>query len=301
MQQDRLTLAAPAKINLYLRVIGRRPDGYHLLDTLMQKVSLYDEIELLRRPEGIRLRCSGCGVPENRMNLVYRAAELLLTENRERRGGSECGVEITLTKKIPVAAGLGGGSSDAAATLKGLNDLYGCGFSPVELAEMGLRLGADVPFFLNEASAAVASGVGEILHPAEPLSGYSVLLINPGFPVSTRWVYQNYALTKESNASKLTSLKKGDVETQGCSDFGQAVTPSTILINDLEAVTVSAYPEIGRLKDELLHNGATKALMSGSGPTVFGLFADRQPANFCLALFKSRFDHTYLVSPVEKK
>ena len=301
MRQDRLILNAPAKINLYLRVIGRRPDGYHLLETVMQKVTLYDEIELRPRSEGIRLRCSGGGVPENRMNLVYRAAELLLHANRERRGGAECGVDITLTKKIPVAAGLGGGSSDAAAMLRGLNDLYACGFSTAELAEMGLRLGADVPFFLNDAPSALATGVGEILQPVEPLSGFSVLLINPGFPVSTRWVYQNFALTNKKNVSTLKSLQEGVVEARVLSHSAQAVTPATVLVNDLETVTVSTFPEIGRLKDELLQNGATKALMSGSGPTVFGLFADRQHAIFCFALFKSRFDHTYLVSPVENK
>jgi len=301
MQRARLVIEAPAKINLFLKVTGRRPDGYHFLETIMQKVSLCDEIELRACAAGVQLRCSGNEVPENRENLVYRAAALFLQATQGRRGGPESGVDITLTKRIPVAAGLGGGSSDAAATLKGLNKLYECGCSAVELAEIGLQLGADVPFFLADAPAALATGIGEILQPVEPLRGYSVLLVNPGFPVSTRWVYQTFALTKKENTSNLKNSQEGVVEPFTLSGSLQVVPQGAVLFNDLETVTVSRYPEVGRLKKGLLQNGAASALMSGSGPTVFGLFADRQSADACYTLFKRRFFHTYLVSPVGEK
>jgi 4-diphosphocytidyl-2-C-methyl-D-erythritol kinase len=288
MRQDRLTLKAPAKINLYLKVTGQRADGYHCLETLMQKVALYDELELQSCAAGIHLQCAGRGIPHDRGNLVYRAAEVFLQAVEARRSGSVGGVKLALTKRIPVAAGLGGGSSDAAATLKGLNQLYGCGCADEELATMGLRLGADVPFFLADAPAAVATGIGEILTPVAPLSGHSVLLVNPGFSVSTRWVYQTFALTRQENGSNLKNSQE-DVD-------GSLATASR---NDLEVVTARKYPEIERLKAELLQNGAVQALMSGSGPTVFGLFADRRRAETCRAVMNRRFAHTYLVDPVQ--
>jgi len=302
MRQNRLSLKAPAKINLFLRVIGRRSDGYHLLETCMHKVSLYDEIELVSCAEGIHLHCfGGGGIPVNRDNLVCRAAELFFEATQERRCCTDSGVTIGLTKRIPVAAGLGGGSSDAAATLRGLNELFECGCSTDELIKLGLRLGADVPFFLADASAAFATGIGEILQPVAPLHGYSVLMVNPGFPVSTRWVYQSFALTKNENASKLESLKEGAAN--GCA-LGfpvQAGSPQMVLLNDLEMVTIAKYPELARLKDELLHNGASAALMSGSGPTVFGLFAEERCAEACYALLKRCYPYTYLVAPVGEK
>jgi 4-diphosphocytidyl-2-C-methyl-D-erythritol kinase len=302
LRPEGLTLKAPAKINLSLKVTGRRADGYHFLETLMQKVSLYDELELRACAGGVHLRCLGeSGVPENRGNLVFKAAELFLQATRERRGGSDAGVDITLIKRIPVAAGLGGGSSDAAATLRGLNKLYECGCSAEELATIGLQLGADVPFFLADASAAFATGIGEILRPVEPLCGLSVLLVNPGIPVSTRWVYQTFALTKKENESSLKNSQEGVVETLVLNGSGQTVSLPTVLVNDLEKVTLSRYPEVGRLKNEVLLNGAAQALMSGSGATVFGLFADRQCAVASYTFFKRRFHLTYLVSPVGEK
>jgi len=302
MQPDRLTLKAPAKINLYLRVTGRRADGYHTLATLMQKVDLYDELELkLCEQPGIRLRCFGSLLPEDKNNLVYRAAALFLQTFAGRRAGPVPGVELALRKNIPVAAGLGGGSSDAAATLQGLDALLGCGCSAVELADLGLQLGADVPFFLAETSAALATGVGEILTPVAPLRGYCVLLVNPGFPVSTQWVYQTFALTKNKNASNLkSSWEEVDCAGVSRSSANDAVR-SAAMHNDLEAVTISRYPEIERLKGELVANGAAVSLMSGSGPTVFGLFTDRQCADACLAICKRRFEYTYLVAPLPEK
>jgi len=301
MVRECLQLKAPAKINLFLRVIGRRADGYHLLLTLMQKVDLFDEIELRACDVGIRLRSRGGGVPETRDNLVYRAAELFLQALRVKGGLLKAGVDIALTKKIPVAAGLGGGSSDAAATLKGLNELYRCGYSADELAEMGLRLGADVPFFLAKAPAALATGIGEILQPVEPLQGQNILLVNPGFAVSTRWVYRNFALTERGDSSILKNSQEVAALTSNGYGHEQGNWERAVPHNDLESVTIAKYPEIERIKTELVANGASVALMSGSGPTVFGLFGDPGKAAACHAFFKRRFHHVYLVSPVGEK
>lgn len=299
--EECLHLKAPAKINLFLRVVGRRADGYHLLKTLMQKVSLFDEIELRACDAGIHLRCRGGGVPETKDNLVYRAAELFLQALRGKVGRLKAGVDIALTKKIPVAAGLGGGSSDAAATLKGLNELYRGGCSADELAEIGLQLGADVPFFLAEAPAAFATGIGEILQPVEPLQGQNILLVNPGFTVSTRWVYRNFALTERESSSILKNSQEVAAMALGANGCGHADPERVDLYNDLESVTVAKYPEIERIKVDLVANGASAALMSGSGPTVFGLFGDPGKAAACHALFRRRFHHVYLVSPVGEK
>lgn len=301
MRQECLTVRAPAKINLFLRVTGRRGDGYHLLQTLMHKVDLYDEVVIQAcSEEGVHLYCREGNVPEGVDNLVHRAAVLFLQATRGRRDDSR-GVRLSLTKRIPVAAGLGGGSSDAAATLKGLDQMFACGLAFEELAALGVQLGADVPFFLTDAPAAMARGIGDILTPVAPLCGYDVLLINPGFPVSTRWVYQTFALTNTGEASNLKNLQGSFVETGALGASEQYLSRADVMVNDLEIVTVSRYPEIRQLKDELLRNGAVTALMSGSGPTVFGIFAQRSRVEACHAFFKRRFEHTYLVSPVQEE
>ncbi|MDR2550820.1 MAG: 4-(cytidine 5'-diphospho)-2-C-methyl-D-erythritol kinase [Desulfobulbus sp.] len=301
MQPGRVTVRAPAKINLFLRIIGRRPDGYHLLSTWMQKVDLCDTIELAVCGEDIRFSCTGDGVPGDHDNLVYRAADLYLQAVRGRQAVSASGVAIELSKYIPVAAGLGGGSSDAAATLRAMNELFGSALAPDELAALGLRLGADVPFFLADCPAALATGIGEILQPVPSLQGYSVVLVNPGFPVSTRWVYQTFALTKKEDASNLANLQECVVDDVRFGDSGAMIQPDAPLVNDLETVTVARYPLLERLKGELLRHGAVQALMSGSGPTVFGLFADYHKAETCCAACKPRFAASYLVAPVGEK
>lgn len=298
MQAKCLSVKAPAKINLFLRVTGRRADGYHTLQTRMQKVGLFDLLEVQRGGEGVRLHCVGADLPENADNLVHRAASLFLETVAQRRGRTLGGVKISLTKNIPIAAGLGGGSSDAAAALKALNSLFETGLTAGELAAMGLELGADVPFFLADTPAALAVGIGEILTPVAPLSGCFVLLVNPGFSVSTRWVYQTFALTKEE---KTTIFKNFRESADPAVRLGLSVTVKGLpaaLENDLETVTITRYPEIGRIKEELLAHGAVAALMSGSGPTVFALFSDQQAAETCRVLFARRFGQTYLVPPL---
>jgi 4-diphosphocytidyl-2-C-methyl-D-erythritol kinase len=265
-------IRAPAKINLRLKVVGKRADGYHLLDTIMVPVSLYDEIEIRKSRMApthektgdalIKITCDNPAVPAGEENLAYRAAQLIL-KNRRRMPA----VHIHIRKSIPLGAGLGGASTDAAATLVGLNRLLKLRLSLSKLEKMALSLGADVPFFIR-ARPARARGVGERLSRLGALPRIWSVIIYPGFPVSTAWVYRNLAakLTKPiANTSIATSLKS----------FDQL---SSLLENDLENVTLNRYPEIGVLKQKLLREGAPRVLMSGSGSSVFGIFASKQAA-----------------------
>lgn len=290
MPQEKLLLKAPAKINLSLKVLGRREDGYHLLETHMHKVGLYDELELCPAKEGIVLHCEGSALPEDAANLVYRAADLFLRTTKEQRRGRWNGAVLSLKKNIPVAAGLGGGSSDAAATLLGLNQLLSGGCSSAQLASMGLQLGADVAFFLSPHPAVLATGIGEVLQPVAALDNCRILLVNPGYSVSTRWVYQNFALTESGDPGILANSQEGEAPMNG----GQSTMP---LVNDLERVTLKKNPELSRLKVEMRERGAMGALMSGSGPTVFGLFTDQQQALAAYVYFQRQFARTFLVDP----
>ena len=252
---------APAKINLVLRVLRKRPDGYHDLASVMQQISLYDELHFILRPEGIVLQCPGADLPTNEDNLIYRAARSIFTY-----AGYKAGVEIILNKKIPSAAGLGGGSSDAATTLMALNDLCSLNVSQSELMKIGAKLGADVPFFIFGKSA-FAAGIGDRLQLLPDLPKFYLVLINPAFPLSTKTVYENLNLTltkKKNNYSIPRFYALGDVVRE--------------LYNDLEAVSLTMHPELSDFKQLLMKEGALGALMSGSGPTLFGVFADETSA-----------------------
>ena len=254
-----LVVTAPAKINLYLQVLRRRADGYHDLESWMQKITLADRLVISRRPApGVTLTVSEDRLPGDETNLVWRAATAFFAACHL---SDTFGADIILEKNIPLAAGLGGGSSDAAAVLLGLNGLCDRPLAGPALAELGLSLGADVPFFLFPAPAAFVGGIGEILRPAPVLSGYRLVLVNPGFPVSTREVFSRLPLTERTKKIKRTPpVSRGDNwDVNG-------------LDNDLEAVTIAMHPEIARIKERLLALGAAAALMSGSGATVFGLF-----------------------------
>ncbi len=301
MRLQSLILRAPAKVNLTLRVTGRRADGYHLLDTLMQKVALFDRLELRPAKQGVSLSCPGSELPEDERNLVHRAATLFLSRVRERLPGEWQGVELVLDKAIPVAAGLGGGSSDAAATLVGMNDLLQAGCTAPELAEMGLALGADVPFFVSALAAARARGIGEELTPVPELEGYLVLLVNPGFAVSTKWAYETLALTSAEKEFNLDSSQNNTQGTLGGVPYGDHGVDPAGMVNDLEKVTVSRYGEIGQIKKVLLDGGAEAALMSGSGPTVFALFPGlrEERARECLQMLRTRYPHVFLVEPLQ--
>ncbi|MDY6790970.1 MAG: 4-(cytidine 5'-diphospho)-2-C-methyl-D-erythritol kinase [Thermodesulfobacteriota bacterium] len=257
-----MKILSPAKINLFLHVTGKTSDGYHNLVTLMCGVSLYDTIFLKTGVKKTTVSCSNPKVPEDETNIAFKAADLFFNRLNRKEG-----VKITIKKKIPVAAGLGGGSSNAAAVFLGLNRCYGYPFCLDELMAMGISIGADVPFLLL-GKAAWASGIGEKLEACDGLPSYKILLVYPGFGVSTAEVYKNVdlGLTKCKK-----TLKKTLLETR---TFNAACH----LCNDLERVVVSKHSEITAVKEALLGQGAKGALMSGSGPTVFGLFSDQDKA-----------------------
>lgn len=252
-----LIINAPAKINLCLHVLGRRLDGYHELAMAMQRIDLFDRLEIsLDDGRGIEVFCDGLDLGDGE-NIAASAARVFLGAANIDRD-----ITIQIQKNIPVAAGLGGGSSDAAAVLSGLNSLCGKPLSQSQLLTIAKTLGADVPFFLFEWPA-WATGTGTSLEVLPPLPEVYYLLLNPGFSVSTAWVYQSLQLTK---GGKLANLP----------GFSVSTLPELLgaLHNDLEQVTASRHPEIGEMKDFLLTNGALGTLMSGSGASVFGVFSD---------------------------
>jgi 4-diphosphocytidyl-2-C-methyl-D-erythritol kinase len=273
-----VTLLAPAKINLCLSVLGRRPDGYHELDMLMQMVGLYDEIRVSTGGQGITVACDSTCVPAGNENIAYRAADEML-----RAAGSREGISVEIKKRIPVAAGLGGGSSDAAAVLIACNRLLRAGFRRERLAEIGARLGMDVPFFFYGPSA-LARGRGELLTTIDPPPRFWVLLVNPGFETSTSWVYKNLnlRLTKHVKCNNIAGLSIGRI--------------AGALHNDLETVTASAHPVISRIEEMLIAGGALGSRMSGSGPTVFGVF-DTEPG--CRQAAATLSTQGWWVSPSE--
>lgn len=250
------SFSAPAKINLCLHVLGRLENGYHELAMAMQRVSLYDDIRIrLGGDRGIRVVCPGLELPQEQDNIAAKAARLLLDAAQIEKG-----VDIEILKRIPVAAGLGGGSSDAAAVLLGLNEMLGSGLDRKSLQGLGGQLGADVPFFIFQ-QPAWATGIGTKLEVLPALPEVAYLLVNPGITVSTAEVYRSLELTK---GGELANLPRFSVATK--SDLCAA------LHNDLEAVTLPRWPQIAEIKSRLLDLGARGALMSGSGATVFGVF-----------------------------
>ena len=263
-----LELKAYGKINLGLDVVRRREDGYHEVRMIMQTVRVYDAIELNRtEEEGIRLSTNLYYLPDNENNLGYRAAKLLMDEF-----GIRDGVEIKMKKFIPVAAGMAGGSSDAAAVLFGVNKMFGLGLSKQELMERGVRLGADVPYCIMRGTA-LSEGIGEILTPLPPMPQCRVLIAKPAVSVSTKHVYESL------NLPSLGAESHPDIDAMRAAiekkDLSGVVSQ---LGNVLETVTIPENPVIQTLKDKMMEMGADGSLMSGSGPTVFGLFTNQTAA-----------------------
>ncbi|GMR04690.1 MAG: 4-(cytidine 5'-diphospho)-2-C-methyl-D-erythritol kinase [Thermodesulfobacteriota bacterium] len=267
------TTLSPAKINLLLKVIRKRDDGFHDIFTVMQPVTLFDKISMdVYDGDGIRVECAHADVPTDDSNLAFRAAALFL-----ERTGLKKRVEIVIDKSIPVGAGLGGGSSNAAAVLMLMNDMLSAGLGTGELMEMAGSLGSDVPFFILKGPA-VATGRGEVLRRVQ-LPSFHYILINPGFKVSTQWAYGNFDLTKPSEDNMLSYSDESFVDPLRLKDS---------LVNDLETVTSREFPEILTLKDLLIESGADGALMSGSGPTVFGVFPSEGGAKGAFESLKER-------------
>jgi 4-diphosphocytidyl-2-C-methyl-D-erythritol kinase len=257
------SVKAPAKLNLRLKITGRRADGYHELVSIMVPVDLFDLLDLrVIRERRIKLSCEGLQVPADERNLVYQAALSFFS-----KAGIQQGVAIKLTKNIPVAAGLGGGSSDAAATLMTLNEICSQPLNPSELHAIAAELGADVPFFLH-GEPSLATGVGDVLEPLKEWPTFWYVIVTPPIQVSTSWVY---------GALKL-ELTRGEYDYIVKFLKNDPFAVSAILENDLEEVTSSRFPIIDTIKTFLMNAGAEGALMTGSGPSVFGVFSSLNQA-----------------------
>jgi 4-diphosphocytidyl-2-C-methyl-D-erythritol kinase len=271
------SILAAAKVNLALEVLEKRPDGYHELETVLQAVDLFDHLRLDKASE-ISLRVVNRSVPQDSTNLAWRAARLI-----QETLGIEQGVRITLRKRIPVAAGLGGGSSDAAAVLWGLNQLWGLGKDDEFLRRLAVQLGMDVPFFLGGGTQ-LATGRGEVLTPLKPAGALTLVLVNPNFPLSTREVYSMVPGRLLDDGSRVRALVAA-LET------GIPERVAEKLYNALEAVVEPRYPVIREIKRALLEAGALGAVLSGSGPTVVGVARSESHARQIRRLLGDRWSH----------
>ena len=267
----KIKFKTPAKINLGVHIHGKREDGFHELETIFQMVSLYDDVELELLSSGIKLECDTAGVPTDDTNLVCKAA-LLLQQSYKVEGK---GVSIRLGKKIPFGAGLGGGSGNAAGVLMGLNRLWDLNIEREELLALAAELGSDVPFFLTS-PCALGMGRGEQLKTLKPCAKFQVLLVFPGFPVATSWVYQNLKLKLTKRENNISILRK-NLSLSDITSLGSR------LYNDLEPVVIQRFPEVQVVKDELRAWGALGVLLSGSGSTVFGIFDNPEKARVACA------------------
>ncbi|MGO5130780.1 4-(cytidine 5'-diphospho)-2-C-methyl-D-erythritol kinase [Mitsuokella jalaludinii] len=272
-----ITVNGEAKINLTLDILGKRPDGYHEVSMVMQSVSLHDTLQLERIPEGIELSIDVPWLEADETNLAYRAAAKILAYGRVSGG-----VRIQLQKRIPMAAGLAGGSADAAAVLRGVNELYGLNLSLDELCSLAAQLGSDIPFCLCGGTM-LATGRGEVLKRLPPVPAFWVVLAKPPISVSTAWAYQHYdaegAERHPDNEAMCRAIAAGSRE---------ELAP--LLCNVLESVTIKQYPVIAAYKEKMLQQGAMVSMMSGSGPTVFGLLGTKAAAERLAAVLREQTD-----------
>lgn len=269
-----VTVKAYAKINLGLDVLRKRADGYHDVCMIMQSLELHDKVTIhKKKDEGIVVRTNLSYLPCNQDNLVYKAAALFIQTQ-----GIKDGLFLELEKYIPVAAGLAGGSSDAAATLIGLNQMYQTGLPLVELQKLGVKLGADVPYCLMLGTA-LSEGIGEVLTTLPSMPACTILLVKPDISVSTKYVYENLKLNESSLHPDIDSMKKA-------LSNRDLYTLTKTMDNILQSVTVKDYPIISDIKDKMKELGALTSLMSGSGPTVFGIYQNRELAKKALNYFR---------------
>lgn len=283
-----ITVFAPAKVNVILRILDRRPDGFHNLWSVMQAVVLDDEVQIRLRADrqDIQLRCDATDLAADQSNLVYRAAAAVLA-----RAQQSVGLDIELRKRIPMGAGLGGGSSDAAATIIGLNCLLQLKWSPAQMAEVGQSLGSDVPFFLFSPAACV-TGRGEAVRPVVIEGARWVVLVNPGFGVDTKWAYQELAATRTS--VRPLSQAQQALDRQSRMGWVQLIAAAE---NDFEAPVFAAHGKLREIKQSLQDHGAEIALLSGSGATVFGVFTDEARARHAQAQFVTEKSMKVFVIP----
>ncbi|KKY01637.1 4-diphosphocytidyl-2C-methyl-D-erythritol kinase [Paraclostridium benzoelyticum] len=284
-----IDLKSRAKVNLSIDVLGKREDGYHLVEMIMQTIDLYDKLKITEIEENsILIKSNSLDIPLNEDNIMYKAVNLL-----KNQFNIEKGIEISIEKNIPVAAGMAGGSSNAAAVLVGLNKLWNLGLSENELRDIGLKLGADVPFCITGGSA-LAEGIGEELTNIKGLpENLNILVCKPNIFVSTKEVYQSLNMDKvkrrPQNKELIDALQKEDVK-----------FISENMVNVLEEVTSLNYSEIGQIEDIMIKNKALGSMMSGSGPTVFGLFDNKDCAIKAKEDLQAKYNQVYLVKSSNK-
>jgi 4-diphosphocytidyl-2-C-methyl-D-erythritol kinase len=276
-----MKIRAYAKINLTLDITGKREDGYHLLRMIMQNVDLYDEIDIEKIESGIVIEADKIYIPTDERNLAYKAAKIFMEEFNISEG-----VKIKITKNIPVAAGMAGGSTDAAAVLKAMKDLFKINVSESKLMELGLKLGADIPFCIKGGTA-LCEGIGEIITPLKSFKDHVLVIVKPNFGLSTKDVYKDIEVQKIFRHPKteevIQAIEENDV-----------VFVSENLMNILENVSLKKHKILREIKITLLNQGAIGSLMTGSGPTVFGIFENIDKAEKCFEYFKSKYDQVYL-------
>ncbi|MCM1257508.1 MAG: 4-(cytidine 5'-diphospho)-2-C-methyl-D-erythritol kinase [Roseburia sp.] len=263
---DSMKVKALAKINLGLDVLGKRADGYHEIRMIMQTIHLYDQLEITKRADSkITMETNLDFLPVNENNLVYKAAKLM-----KEQYAIEEGVHVVLKKHIPVAAGMAGGSTDAAAVMYGMNELFGIRVKRQKLMELGVKIGADVPYCLMRGTA-LAEGIGEKLKSLPPVPKCPVLIAKPGIGISTKFVYENLKLDEHT--------RHPDIDAQLRAIYAKDLhSLAEHMGNLLETVTIREYPVIEEIKEHMKAHGALNAMMSGSGPTVFGLFGEEETA-----------------------
>jgi 4-diphosphocytidyl-2-C-methyl-D-erythritol kinase len=284
--KGKLTVKAAAKVNLYLDVLGKRTDGYHEIESIMQSVTLYDELVFRPLPQNIIIWSDNPKIPLGKENLCYQAAELFLKKTKIKKG-----VQIEIYKNIPERSGLGGASVDAAATLWGMNKLFETEISLLDLSKLASWLGADVPFCLKGGTSLVR-GKGEALIPLPPIRDGWLVLLDPGIPISTSWVYEKMRVRlteKRLSAKLLTNL----IKKQGLLGI------STSLYNRLEEVALKKFPLIKVIKEEMVKAGARGAAMTGSGSVIFGVAERKEEGESILSKLKKK-GRVYLVQPTDK-
>ena len=280
-----MKIKAYGKVNISLDVVGKREDGYHLLSMIMQNIDLYDEIEVEKQECGIILECNKSYVPVDNRNLAYKAAEIF----KERYDVVD-GVKINIEKNIPVSAGLAGGSTDAAAVLKVMNKLFNVNATEEELMELGLKLGADIPYCIHGGTA-LCEGIGEIITPIKPFRDKIVVLVKPAFGVSTKEVYKNFNLEKVKQHPKTAEIINA-IENDDLNFVASNMK------NLLENVTLRKHKILIKIKEEMNACGAINSMMSGSGPTVFAFFDDMLKAQRCFEKMKKKYSDVFITRTI---
>lgn len=280
-----MLVKAYGKINISLDVVGKKEDGYHLLKMIMQSVDLYDCLSFEKCDKGINISCNKHYIPTDERNLIYKCAKLFMDTYNINEG-----VNIYLKKNIPVAAGMAGGSADAAATLKGLRQIFDIDVTDSELMNLGVEIGADVPYCIIGGTA-LCEGIGEVITPLKPFKNHILVLVKPNFGVSTKEVYKNLDINKifrhPDTEQLIKSMEEQNLEAV-CTDMK----------NLLENVTLRKCPVLKRIKEDMIRMGALGSMMTGSGPTVFAFFDDMLKAQRCYDKFKTQYKEVYITRTI---